>query len=86
MTGWLWLWVITPPILSRLSEFEERFRFYEAKELQWQAEKEQFLNRIAELEDTNKNLEEALKNKSDGGRKLEHIASFGIGIDEQGKG
>jgi hypothetical protein len=49
-------------LLARLNELEERVRTYEAKELQWHEEKTQLLNKIAELEKTNKNLEEALKN------------------------
>ena len=39
-------------ILDRLNDLEERVRSYEAKDLQWQEEKQQLLNRIAELEDT----------------------------------
>jgi hypothetical protein len=51
-------------LLKRLNELEERVRSYEAKELQWQEKEQQLLNRIAELEETIKNLTEALESKA----------------------
>ena len=78
--------------LARFAELEDRIRSYEAKELQWQEakeawqeekeawqeEKEQFLTQIAELKDTNKNLEEALKNKSDSKASKKPNLNYGI--------
>jgi hypothetical protein len=58
--------------LERLNKLEERVRTYEAKELQWQEEKEQLLARIVELV-------EALKNKADS--KISKKPKLNYGVD-----
>ena len=58
-------------LLERLNALEERVRTYEEKEIQWHKEKQQFIERIAELE-------EALKNKADSQTSTKPPLNYGI--------
>jgi septal ring factor EnvC (AmiA/AmiB activator) len=65
-------------LLHRLDELEARVRAYEAKELQWLEKEQKLLDRIAELEETNKTLEAALKYKADSKAAKKPNINFGV--------
>jgi len=64
-----------PRFLERLHKLEERVRIYEAKELQWQEEKQHLLNKVAELE-------EALKHKADSKASKNPRLNYGVDRNE----
>jgi hypothetical protein len=72
-------------LLERFDTLEARVRAYEEKELQWHKEKQELVDenvtlkkRIAELEGTVKNLEEALKNEADSKASKPPKLNYGI--------